>query len=155
MECEKARMASAKDSSGGQSAFFGTVITKFTQEGFSTLRTYLSTSPDVKNVMNLLLRRTYFVDAGLAMAMTSMDPTMELRERRKKLLEASRVFGLGKDSAFQKTCTDEYIELLDAQEVRHMYHELMSGSLSCVRNSLICFRSFFWFQSGSANQVWI
>lgn len=28
------------------------------------------------------------------------------------------MFGLGKDSAFQKACTDEYIDLLGAQEVR-------------------------------------
>ena len=32
--------------------------------------------------------------------------------------EAARIFGLGKDTAFHKACTDDYIELLKDQEVR-------------------------------------
>jgi len=31
--------------------------------------------------------------------------------------EASRIFGLGKDTAFHKSCTDDYLELLKDQEV--------------------------------------
>ena len=92
MECEKACMASAKDGSSGQASFFGTVITKFTSEGFYTLRSYLETMPDVKNEMNLLLRATRFVDAGLAMAGSSMDASIEPRERQSKLMVRLNIF---------------------------------------------------------------
>lgn len=34
------------------------------------------------------------------------------------LQEAARIFGLGKETAFHKACTDDYIELLKDQEVR-------------------------------------
>jgi hypothetical protein len=117
MECEKACMSAAKDPSAAQSSFFGTVISKFTPEGFNTLRTYLETTADVKNVVNLLLRATRFVDAGLAMAGSSMDNKLDPQDKQSKLMEASRVFGLGKDAAFHKACTDEYIDLLGAQEI--------------------------------------
>jgi len=82
-------MNSAKDSNAGQSTFFGTVIAKFTPEGFNTLRTYLETTPDVKTVVNLLLRATRFVDAGLEMAGSSMDPNLEQPEKQSKLMVRS------------------------------------------------------------------
>lgn len=31
--------------------------------------------------------------------------------------EASRIFNVGRDTSFQKTCTDEYLELITEQEV--------------------------------------
>jgi hypothetical protein len=80
MECQKA----SPDGSAGQASFFATVITKFTAEGYYTLRSYLETRPDVKDVMNLLLRASRFVDAGLAMARSSMDA--EPREKQLKLM---------------------------------------------------------------------
>lgn len=79
-------MSSAADSAAGQSSFFGTVITKFTPEGFNTLRTYLETTPDVKSVVNLLLRATRFVDAGLGMAGSAMDANLDPPERQGKLM---------------------------------------------------------------------
>lgn len=79
-------MASAKDSSAGQASFFGTVITKFTSEGFCTLRNHLGTMPDVKNEVNLLLRASRFVDAGLVKAGSSMDGSIEPGERQSKLM---------------------------------------------------------------------
>lgn len=85
MECQKA----SPDGSAGQASFFGTVISKFTAEGFCTLRSYLETTPDIKDVMNLLLRSTRFVDAGLVMARSSMDA--EPREKQLKLMVRQNV----------------------------------------------------------------
>ena len=117
MEYEKACMASGSDVTAGQNTFIGTVITKFTPEGFDTLRRYLETMPDVKNVMNLLLRAQRSVDAGSAMAKKSYGRNNEPSERLKFLAEASRLYSLGKETGFQKMCTDEQIELLKDQEV--------------------------------------
>ena len=86
MECEKACVASAKDSSAGQASFFGTVITKFTSEGFCTLQNHLGTMPDMKNEVNLLLRASHFVDTGLVKAGSSMDRSIEPGERQSKLM---------------------------------------------------------------------
>jgi hypothetical protein len=80
MECQKA----SPDGSAGQASFFATVISKFTAEGYYTLRSYLETTPDVKDVMNLLLRSTRFVDAGLVMARSSL--RAEPREKQLKLM---------------------------------------------------------------------
>jgi hypothetical protein len=41
MEYEKACMTAASDVTTGQNEYIGTVITKFTAEGFDTLRRYL------------------------------------------------------------------------------------------------------------------
>eukprot|EP00543_Licmophora_paradoxa_P010410 CAMPEP_0202477846 /NCGR_PEP_ID=MMETSP1360-20130828/94152_1 /ASSEMBLY_ACC=CAM_ASM_000848 /TAXON_ID=515479 /ORGANISM="Licmophora paradoxa, Strain CCMP2313" /LENGTH=795 /DNA_ID=CAMNT_0049105103 /DNA_START=45 /DNA_END=2432 /DNA_ORIENTATION=- len=117
MEFEKACMASASDVSKGQSSFLSTVISKFTSEGFNTLRRYLETMPDIKSNMNLLLRAQKSVDAGSLMAKRSHDPEMSVGEKIKVLAEASRIFGLGKDTAFHKAVTDEQIDLLKDQEV--------------------------------------
>lgn len=40
-----------------------------------------------------------------------------LRDVSFSFQEASRVLGLGKDTVFHKMCTDDYIELLESQEV--------------------------------------
>ena len=117
MEYEKACMASAIDVTAGQNTFVGTVINKFTAEGFDTLRRYLETMPDVKNVMNLLLRAQRSVDAGSTMAKKAFDPNNELSDRIKCLAEASRLFSLGKETGFQKQCTDEHMDLIKDQEV--------------------------------------
>jgi hypothetical protein len=117
MEFEKACMATASDIIAGQNTFLGTVITKFTPEGFNTLRRYLETMPDVKNSMNLLLRAQKSIDAGSAMGKKSFDSKNEPLERLKYLAEASRLFSIGKETTFQKSCTDEQVELLKDQEV--------------------------------------
>ena len=69
-----------------QSSFYGMVITKFTPEGFNTLRTYLETTADIKNVVNLLLRANRFVDAGLEMAGSAMDNSLDQPEKQSKLM---------------------------------------------------------------------
>jgi hypothetical protein len=95
MECEKACMASAKDTSVGQSAFLSTVVLKFTAESVNTLRRYYEAMPDVKHVMNLLLRGNRFVDAGAVMARRGMS-TADIREGQSmlKVCAASNEFAM-------------------------------------------------------------
>jgi hypothetical protein len=108
--------ASGNDVSKAQSTFLGTVLSNFTPEAFHTLRRYLGTTADVKSVTNLLLRAQRFTDAGAAVADRATRES-DLREKQGMLAEASRLFGLGKETAFHKACTDEYLELLKDQDV--------------------------------------
>ena len=86
MEYERA--VSAEDVSKAQSTFLGTVVSKFTPEGFHTLRRYLQTTPDIKSVTNLLLRAQRFSGAGAAMAQRALEES-DLREKQ-GLLAVSR-----------------------------------------------------------------
>jgi vacuolar protein sorting-associated protein 16 len=118
MEYERMCMSSATaaDVSKAQATFLSTVVSKFTPEAFNMLRRYLSTTADVKSVTNLLLRAQKFTDAGSAMALRAVGES-DFREKQGILAEASRVFGLGKETALYKSCTDDYLELLKDQEV--------------------------------------
>ena len=100
MKYEMRCMAIAKDLSAGQNTFVGTVISKFTPEGFNTLRIYFETMPDVKNVVNLLLRAQQSIAAGSTMAKKAMEADIDPSERFNLLAEASRIYGLGKDTGF-------------------------------------------------------
>lgn len=60
----------------------GTVVTKFTPEGFHTLRRYFGTMPDVKNFINLQLRAQKFTDAGVSMARRAFDKKGDNREKQ-------------------------------------------------------------------------
>jgi hypothetical protein len=40
------------------------------------------------------------------------------------LQEASRIFGLGKETAFHKLCTDDYLELSKDQEASYIFVEV-------------------------------
>lgn len=117
MEYEKFCMSSSPDANAAQNTFLGTLINKFTLEGFNTLRRYLETMPDIKNLMNLLLRAQKSVEAGAAMSKKAFDSNTEMPEKLKYLGEASRIYSLGKDTGFQKQCTDEHMDLLKDQEV--------------------------------------
>mmetsp|Transcript_1244 Transcript_1244/g.1507 ORF Transcript_1244/g.1507 Transcript_1244/m.1507 type:complete len:240 (-) Transcript_1244:498-1217(-) len=91
---------------------------------------------DVKFVMNLLLRSQNFVDAGTTMAKRALDSSKE-QERLTMLKEASRVFGLGKESAFQKSCTDDYMELLSEQgKLRSIYGPEVVPESSSVTSTI-------------------
>lgn len=124
MQLEKACLATATNPSEitkAKSAFWQTVISKLPPEAFHTLRRYYLANSTVaetggNSAVNLLLRAQRFTDAGAALAKRALaeeDP----REKHGILQEASRVFGLGKDTTFYKLCTDEYVELLKDQEV--------------------------------------
>uniref|UniRef100_A0A7S2ELE1 Vps16 C-terminal domain-containing protein n=1 Tax=Trieres chinensis TaxID=1514140 RepID=A0A7S2ELE1_TRICV len=62
-----------------------------------------------------MLRSQKYISAGSTMARRAMEKT-EVKERAKMLQEASKIFGLAKESAFHKSSTDDYIELLSEQE---------------------------------------
>lgn len=119
MEYEKTCMSTIHDPAKAQATFMSTVVSKFTREGFNMMRRYYSTLSDVKNLMNLQLRAQKFTDAGAAMAARSLraDNKEDARERQAMLAEAARIFGLGKETAFHKACTDDYIELLKDQGI--------------------------------------
>lgn len=72
MDYERSCLANASDVSKAQAAFLGTVVSKFTPEGFHTLRRYLQTTSDVKSVTNLLIRAQQFAAAGTAMAQRAL-----------------------------------------------------------------------------------
>jgi vacuolar protein sorting-associated protein 16 len=124
MEYEKSCMGAplAGDAAKAQSAFFATVASKFTPEAFHMLRRYLlAVNTVVKDAANLLLRAQRFTDAGSTIALRAVklsDP----RERTGMLMEASRVFASGKETSFQKSCTDDQIELLkDLETLKTKY----------------------------------
>jgi hypothetical protein len=85
MEYEKFCMSNTQDVAKGQSTFLGTVVTKFTPEGFHSLRRYMETMPDVKNVMNLLMRAQRFTDAGAIMALRALKTQDDPRQRQNLL----------------------------------------------------------------------
>jgi hypothetical protein len=135
--------ASGNDVSKAQSTFLGTVLSNFTPEAFHTLRRYLGTTADVKSVTNLLLRAQRFTDAGAAVADRATRES-DLREKQGMLAEASRLFGLGKETAFHKACTDEYLELLKDQDVlrtKYGAHEVApeSSSVTATLTSVLHF----------------
>lgn len=117
MEYEKTCMGTINDPTKARASFLSTVVSKFTKEGYNMLRRYYGTMPDVKHLMNLQLRAQKFTDAGSGMALRVKEKKDDPRERQAMLGEASRIFGLGKDTAFHKACTDDYVELLKDQEV--------------------------------------
>lgn len=67
--------------------------------------------------LNLLLRAQDYSMAGSILTRWALDNTMSEEEERMLLKEASRVFGLGRDGIFEKTCIDEFLELRVEQEV--------------------------------------
>lgn len=104
-----------------KSNFMGALVAKYTPESFHTWRQYLEGQGDVKQITNLHLRAQNFADAGATLALRALSEP-DTRERRGMLEESSRIFGLGKETTFAKSCTDDYLELLKDQEVlRNMY----------------------------------
>lgn len=85
MEYQKYCMAATPDAVKANQTFMGTVVTKFTPEGFHTLRRYLGTMPDVKNVINLHLRASKFTDAGVTMARRAFEQKGDGHERQNAL----------------------------------------------------------------------
>ena len=113
--------SSASEITKAKSNFMGALVAKYTPEAFHTWRQYVEGQGDLKAVTNLHLRAQNFADAGATLALRALSES-DMRERRGMLEEASRVFGLGKETTFAKSCTDDYLELLKDQEVlRNMY----------------------------------
>jgi hypothetical protein len=89
MEYQKHCFASTPDAAKASHAFMATVASKFTPEAFHTLRRYLSTSPDVKNEINLLLRAQKFTDAGMTMTKRALTSKGDAREKHTILMVRS------------------------------------------------------------------
>lgn len=113
----------------GKSFYFSGIINKFPMEAVNMFTTYYSRfgglhGGDARPSINILLRRQKHAEAGLAMAKKALSlrttSTMGDNEREKQkieaLKEASNIFDLGgKDCAFQKSCTDEQVSLIEDQ----------------------------------------
>ena len=114
-----------------KNTYFSGVVNKFPIEAVNMLSEYHSRitamGGDVKPMINILLKRQRHAEAGSnlgkrAMTLALSDSSiMEENEREEQkietLKEASNIFSLaGKDCAFQKTCTDEYLDLISEQE---------------------------------------
>jgi len=120
----------------GKSLYFSGIINKFPMEAVNMFTTYYSRfgelhGGDARPSINILLRRQKHLEAGLKMAKKALTlrstSTLGENEREKEkveaLKEASNIFDLGgKDCAFQKSCTDEYIALIaDQEQLRRSY----------------------------------
>lgn len=81
MAYQKYCYMTTQDTGRANQQFMGTVTTKFTKEAFHTLRRYMSTLIDVKDVINLQLRAQKFADAGVTMARRALDKRKDTRER--------------------------------------------------------------------------
>ena len=81
MEFQKHCLAATPDAAKGNQTFMATVASKFTPEAFHTLRRYMGTMPDVKNVINLQLRGQKFTDAGITMARRALEKKGDPREK--------------------------------------------------------------------------
>jgi len=117
MEYRKHCMSQSQDSAKGNHNFMTTVATKFPRESYNSIRRYCGTMGDLKHEIGLLKRRHKFVDAGITVARRALDGEIDSRGKQAILSEASKILSLGKDAAFHKTCTDEYIDLLKDQEI--------------------------------------
>ena len=124
MDYERSCMSSTTlgDPASIQDVVYATVASKFTPEAFHMFRRYLlATSTVVKNATILLIRAQRFTDAGSTIALRAMAEA-DGREKQGMLIESSRVFGLGKETAFPKSCTDDQIDLLkDIETVKTKY----------------------------------
>jgi hypothetical protein len=85
MEYQKHCYSATQDPGKANQTFMATVTTKFTKEAFHTLRRYMGTKSDVKNVINLQLRAQKFTDAGVTMARRALDKKKDTRERHSML----------------------------------------------------------------------
>lgn len=128
---------SLSDIDEGKNTYFSGVINKFPMEAVNMLTAYHSTiarlGGDVKPMVNILLRRQRHAEAGSkmgkrAMALVQDDSSIMAENEREHqkvetLKEASNIYSLaGKDCAFQKSCTDEYLDLIsDQEQLRRQY----------------------------------
>lgn len=128
---------SLSDNDEGKNTYFSGVVNKFPAEAVSILTAYHSRiaamGGDVKPMVNILLRRQKHSEAGKnmgrrAIALAKSDSSIMVENERgqqikETLREASNIYGLaGKDCAFQKTCTDEYLDLItDQEQLRKQY----------------------------------
>ncbi|KAL3924107.1 MAG: hypothetical protein SGILL_001250 [Bacillariaceae sp.] len=127
-------------------AFMNAVVSKFTPEAYHTLKKYLESMPDVKNEISLQVRAQKFTDAGITIGRRALETNIESRGKQAMLAEASKLLAMGKETSFQKSCTDEYIELLKDQEILRTKYSSMkvapeSSSVIATITSILSFAS--------------
>ena len=136
MEFEKSCGQNIPDATRAQNMYLTTVTTKFPPEAINLLAQYFSSMNDVKHVMNLQIKAQNYAKAGAIIAERALNLPRE-HERLNMLQEASRIFGIGKNATFQKTCTDEYLELLLEQErLRRTYGPDVTNKTSSVTETI-------------------
>jgi len=147
MEYRKYCVSQAKgDPTKGNNNFLATVVNKFSLESYNTIRKYTGTKPDVKDHISLPMRRQKFMDAGMILARRALDGKTDSRGKPAILSEASKIFSMGKDTSFHKSCTDEYIELLKNQGVLRTKYSASevapeSSSVMSTIYSILCYAS--------------
>jgi len=156
----------------GKGLHIAGVINKFPIEAVNMLTAYHALtaglgSRDFKPLINILLRRQKYLEAGLQMskrvaALNRTSPhystTSNDREKLKieYLTEASRLFELGgKECVFQKSCTDEQLDLLaDQEQLRRTYgaYEVAPPS-SSVTSTILSILKFAASEPRSAHRI--
>jgi len=145
MEFEKSCLASTPDPSKAKMKFVSTVVSKFPREASELLKLYYASMKDVKNLNHFLFVAQNFTDAGNIIAKRAVERNGR-EERVASIKEASRIFGLGKECAFQKQCTDDYLELLSEQDrLRSTYESDLvapeSSSVTLTLESILAYAS--------------
>lgn len=116
VEYEGACLDRSPDAAEAQRSYLNTVVNKFPSESLNLLSTYFNSMGDMKHVMNLNITARNFLNAGSILASRALHLPRE-QDILTSLQEASRMYGSAKDGAFEKSCTDDYIQLILEQEV--------------------------------------
>ena len=136
VEFEKACIAKSKDASQAQLTYLSTVVKKFPPEAMNLLSKYFASMHDVKHVINLQNRAGDYATSGTIIAKRALTLPRE-QDRLSALQEASRIFAQGKDNAFLKASTDEYLELILEQErLRRAYGQDVTTKTSSVTDTI-------------------
>mmetsp|Transcript_9444 Transcript_9444/g.14151 ORF Transcript_9444/g.14151 Transcript_9444/m.14151 type:complete len:1132 (-) Transcript_9444:64-3459(-) len=136
VEFEKVCIAKSADASNAQMAYLGTVVKKFPPEARHLLSKYFVSMHDIKHVVNLQTKAQNYAVAGSIVAERALNLPRE-QDRLSSLQEASRIFGRGKETIFQKACTDEYLELILEQErLRRAYGQDVTAKTSSVTDTI-------------------
>jgi vacuolar protein sorting-associated protein 16 len=104
------------DATEAQRSYLNTIVNKFPPEALRLVSKYFNSMNDTKHAINLHLKARHFSTAGSIVATRAIDLPRE-QDMLVSLQEASRLYGVGKDTAFEKSCTDDYIQLILEQEV--------------------------------------
>ena len=136
MEFEKYCGQNISEAGRAQNTYLTAITQKFPPEAVNLLVQYFSSMNDVKHVMNLQVKAQNYAKAGSIIAERALNLPRE-HERLSMIQEASRIFGIGRDAVFQKTCTDEYLELLLEQErLRRAYGPDVTTKTSSVTETI-------------------
>lgn len=135
---------SADQNNAARSKFVSTIVQKFPKEASDTLKLYYASMSDIKALNHLLFLSQNFLDAGSYISKRVFgNINVSDLEAVSLLKEGSRIYGLGKDCTFQKSCTDDYIELLAEQErLRNVYGPRVvpkTSSISQTIEAILCY----------------